>query len=683
DGSSIQILSAGNERSGQYYMEMHQTAGGGYVHSSEEDDAGNRRYIEVNPGDTVYYGGYINFTSGSAGYAFLNIQTFGPTKSSVGFATEAKVPYTSAGSGYQKVSDTYDVPTDGSVKYVLAYPGLKNASGTDSYARFDDLFVTVQVDGAGIVAGSITTLELDTDVLNFNNGSFTGTLGGSFIAADALATTNLVAGFKQYIQNANPLNAVMDPGFESGADTYFQYQSGASATFTVTNDSTNAHSGNYYMAVVGPAATYSKFGPTDEDANDALAEVNQDDVVYWGAWAYRASGDASLSCPLALYDKDKVLLGYASSDTISTSGSWQKIASTYTVASAGGYPVKYVGPQYQIRNTGTVTTTAWWDDLFLTIQVDGAGIVASSITTDQIASTTIVAGNIATGTITANEIAGTTITANEIATGTITANEIAGNTIVGSNIAGLSISGKTALIDTGTVGGWTLSGSQLYAGGSSGIRLDATNKHILMGAATGPMSGSGVFIGSDGSSGWDMRAGDPSGHYIHWDESASTLSVNGDISASSTSEYAATVRYSWGDMVPMTSSTSWNVSTAILHPAGTGSTEKYAIIPRLPDGVTITGVSARMNLSDHTVYSASVQFLVYGDGGGGSALATLTASADNNSTVSDNSLNETVDLSGNYTYQFEISLNAVSSADGAGLIYVEVSYTRHSLEQLI
>lgn len=73
-------------------------------------------------------------------------------------------------------------------------------------------------------------------------------------------------------------------------------------------------------------------------------------------------------------------------------------------------------------------------------------------------------------------------------------------------------------------GGW-LAESQALSNGK--VRLEATNERILIGSATEPLTGVGIFIGSDKAGGYDFRAGDPSGNYIHWDASAATLRVNG------------------------------------------------------------------------------------------------------------------------------------------------------------
>jgi hypothetical protein len=114
---------------------------------------------------------------------------------------------------------------------------------------------------------------------------------------------------------------------------------------------------------------------------------------------------------------------------------------------------------------------------------------------------------------------GLLVTADEIAANTITANEIAANTITGTEISSLNISTKTITADTGTIGGWTLSASSLSSGS---VSFDATTERLLMGAASAPLTGAGVFLGKD-SADYEFRCGDPAGSYLHWDGTSLTL----------------------------------------------------------------------------------------------------------------------------------------------------------------
>ena len=211
-------------------------------------------------------------------------------------------------------------------------------------------------------------------------------------------------------------------------------------------------------------------------------------------------------------------------------------AGTLTTSNGGSYSITG-------SNTGAMTLKTYiYFDL-------GASSTAFATTTTS--STAIGAGKIliaiaqnATGEakfIVMNDQAYNIDAANIVA-GSITANEIAASTITGANILTMNISGKNATFDTGTVGGWTMDASKLYSiagiGGivlnssSSAITLGAASQnagYINMGAATDPLTGDGVYLGYDqsGTYNFDFRCGDPTGTYMHFDDSASTLNIVG------------------------------------------------------------------------------------------------------------------------------------------------------------
>jgi hypothetical protein len=82
--------------------------------------------------------------------------------------------------------------------------------------------------------------------------------------------------------------------------------------------------------------------------------------------------------------------------------------------------------------------------------------------------------------------------------------------------------------DAGTtvIGGFMASPTSLKQGQ---ISLNGVGEQILVGAATDPVTGIGIFIGNNGQGGYDFRAGDPAGSYIHWDAHTALLTVVGSI----------------------------------------------------------------------------------------------------------------------------------------------------------
>lgn len=79
-----------------------------------------------------------------------------------------------------------------------------------------------------------------------------------------------------------------------------------------------------------------------------------------------------------------------------------------------------------------------------------------------------------------------------------------------------------------TIGGMTIDAQQLSQGK---VIIQGVAERILIGDATAPLTGIGIFIGSDQATtvGYDFRAGNPAGQYIHWDASAGTFIIAGTI----------------------------------------------------------------------------------------------------------------------------------------------------------
>ena len=109
---------------------------------------------------------------------------------------------------------------------------------------------------------------------------------------------------------------------------------------------------------------------------------------------------------------------------------------------------------------------------------------------------------------------------------TISAVAIAANVIVASHIRASTITAAKLTIstlDAITADMGTLTAGQISVGS---ITINADNEQILMGSASAPLTGIGVFLGKDGAD-YEFRAGNPAGAYVHWN--GSSLTVTGSI----------------------------------------------------------------------------------------------------------------------------------------------------------
>jgi hypothetical protein len=76
---------------------------------------------------------------------------------------------------------------------------------------------------------------------------------------------------------------------------------------------------------------------------------------------------------------------------------------------------------------------------------------------------------------------------------------------------------------TGSIGGWTIEEEQLSSGN---VKIQSVAERILMGAATLPATGTGIFLGLHGGA-YKFRVGDPTASYMLWD--GTTLALQGGV----------------------------------------------------------------------------------------------------------------------------------------------------------
>ena len=141
---------------------------------------------------------------------------------------------------------------------------------------------------------------------------------------------------------------------------------------TIVTDASNAHSGIKYLQ------QYTASGQV-VGLYDKLVAVRPGEVVRFGGWVYRESGDGYNSWKLTAYDASQNPVGYPGSFSPS-SGSWQLQDETYTVPSG----VAFVRLYCEI-NAATVPSTARFDDGFLIAGTDyyhGDHLGSSRLMTD-------------------------------------------------------------------------------------------------------------------------------------------------------------------------------------------------------------------------------------------------------------------------------------------------------------
>jgi len=120
--------------------------------------------------------------------------------------------------------------------------------------------------------------------------------------------------------------------------------------------------------------------------------------------------------------------------------------------------------------------------------------------------------------ITTPKLAAGAVTAEKLAAGAVTTGKLDAGAVTAEKISVSSLSAISANMGTLTAG-------KIDVGN---IEINADTERILMGQASGPMTGTGVFIGKDGND-YELRAGNPSGHCIHWDGQDLTIYRSGSV----------------------------------------------------------------------------------------------------------------------------------------------------------
>lgn len=172
------------------------------------------------------------------------------------------------------------------------------------------------------------------------------------------------------------VNEALDPSFESGV---FWALNGTGVS--IVTDSTKARSGNKYLQILNDTtAVFKNAVQTTGNGNNSTRylEVNEGDVVEFGGWALRESGDRNAKVTIGALDKDKLNVTSSSATVLatgSTNGVWTTANATYTVPAGK----KYVYLYCETTSTGlTGSSVIRFDDLYLRLKTP-----ASVISEDQ------------------------------------------------------------------------------------------------------------------------------------------------------------------------------------------------------------------------------------------------------------------------------------------------------------
>src|SRR5439155_17661150 len=102
---------------------------------------------------------------------------------------------------------------------------------------------------------------------------------------------------------ALPANRLANADFELGGVNWKNTSSGGTAV--VQTNSANAHSGSHYAELTSAAGTHPSLTAADVSGTAIFSPGNPGDVINFGGWANRVSGDGAVRYILAAYDVNK------------------------------------------------------------------------------------------------------------------------------------------------------------------------------------------------------------------------------------------------------------------------------------------------------------------------------------------------------------------------------------------
>jgi len=157
-------------------------------------------------------------------------------------------------------------------------------------------------------------------------GIAAGTATISATYSGMTASTNLT------VTTTGPAATLPNPSFEQG-NLYWAFNNSGSYSIV----SGGAHSGNSYAVLNAPVGTHPVLFATDAN-NNQYFPVAGGDVITFGGWASRKSGDGLGRYKIAAYDVNRVNPVYIDPTPSNvTTSSWTQQVGTYTVPSGKAF----------------------------------------------------------------------------------------------------------------------------------------------------------------------------------------------------------------------------------------------------------------------------------------------------------------------------------------------------------
>ncbi len=346
------------------------------------------QFLAVNPGDKITFGGWVARVSGD-GFARWTIAVADSNLANSTYISTANV----TANTWTFVQASYTIPAGKA--FVRFYAEVYNNT-IPAQSNFDDAILQRQVAGGGFTYLAPPTL---TSISPTSGGAIGGTpvtltgsnfVNGASVKIGGAAASNVTVVNSTTITATTPANSpgtanvtvtnpdgdsaslvgVVTPltnaGFELGAPGWAW--NGNSGTYAIVTNSSQAHSGSNFLQLTSQPGNHPSCNGILSGTSQYLP-VNPGDVITYGGWVARLSGDGQAHWALQVLDSNKANAIYVSTPN-ATSSTWTLFQQTYTVPSGRAY-VRFYAEVYGNTTTAQVN----FDDAILQQQVANAGFI--------------------------------------------------------------------------------------------------------------------------------------------------------------------------------------------------------------------------------------------------------------------------------------------------------------------
>lgn len=317
----------------------------------------------INPSSTSYSG--VTVTMANPGVAATSANLFILNSSNQQIATQSVA--LSPGNGGYTASITIPAYTVVGISIPVSSTGNSPAPSITS----------VSPSSGPVAGGTVVTIS----GANFASGTkvnFGSTAASSvtFVSSTSLQATTPPVGAAGNVNvtvtnpdgqsatlSSKTLQLLSNAGFESGSTGW---RSNGVGTAAIVSNSSAAHSGSYYAQLSTSGSGQPIYFAIDSTGN-AYFPVAPGDVITFGGWAYRVSGNGYGRWKLQVLDANKSNAVFRDpSPSNTTTASWTNQQGSYTIPSGKAY-IRFYSEIYQ----STTASSVRFDDSFLTRKTSG------------------------------------------------------------------------------------------------------------------------------------------------------------------------------------------------------------------------------------------------------------------------------------------------------------------------